>query len=76
MMPPEQLALLPDKKLVKYYQDDNDKKPLFLGHYWLTGKPLPKHITCVDYSAASTNGKLVAYRWSEESLLSGDNFIY
>ena len=32
--------------------------------------------TCVDYSVAHNNGKLVAYRWDGEEVLSPDKFIY
>lgn len=45
-------------------------KPLFIGHYWLTGNPglLSDKVACVDYSIAK-GGKLVAYRWDGESVL-------
>src|SRR5680860_266550 len=38
--------------------------PVFLGHYWLEGRPAPlaSNIACVDYSVAKPGGKLVAYR--------------
>lgn len=61
------------------------KKPLFLGHYWLTDDPslLSKHIACLDYSIASQNtnstqerGKLCAYRWQGETELSAQQFIW
>ena len=42
-------------------------KPVFVGHYWLTGTPerLSNKVACVDYSVAK-GGKLVAYRWDGE----------
>ncbi len=45
-------------------------KPIFVGHYWLTGTPalLSAKVACVDYSVAK-GGKLVAYRWDSEPLL-------
>ncbi|MEP1425864.1 MAG: metallophosphoesterase [Tateyamaria sp.] len=39
-----------------------DEKPVFFGHYWMTGKPRIEapHALCLDYSAGK-NGPLVAY---------------
>lgn len=41
-----------------------DAKPIFFGHYWLQGKPVParSNICCLDYSAVKY-GRLVAYRY-------------
>lgn len=52
-----------------------DALPVFLGHYWLTvvPRPLAANVACVDYSVAE-GGKLVAYRWDGESVLSTDKF--
>jgi len=49
--------------------------PVFVGHYWLTGTPTPlaANVACTDYSVAK-GGKLVAYRWDGESVLSADKF--
>ncbi len=51
-------------------------RPLFIGHYWMTGVPtlLSPRIACVDYSAGK-GGPMVAYRWSGETDLSQDNFV-
>ena len=51
-------------------------KPVFFGHYWLTGQPdvLTPHSACVDYSAGK-GGALVAYRWNGEPTLSAANFV-
>ena len=51
-------------------------KPLFFGHYWMTGMPevLSDTVACVDYSAGK-NGKLVAYRWDGESVLDNAKFV-
>ena len=56
----------------------HDEKPVFLGHYWFTGrpKPLAPNIACVDYSVAKSGGKLVAYRWNGERVLVADNFVW
>lgn len=54
----------------------DNKKPVFFGHYWMTGHPALQSstIACVDYSAAN-NGPLVAYRWSGEAALDAANFV-
>ena len=51
-------------------------KPIFFGHYWLTGTPevLSSGAVCVDYSAGE-GGPLVAYRWDGESNLVRKNFV-
>lgn len=53
----------------------NDK-PIFFGHYWLTGTPdiLSPDATCLDYSAGK-GGPLVAYRWDGESRLKQKNLV-
>lgn len=53
-----------------------DDKPIFFGHYWLTGTPQvqsPK-VACVDYSAGK-DGPLVAYRWDGEPTLETSHFV-
>lgn len=53
------LSINEHKKMVHY---STHEKLLFVGHYWLEGKPKPvaDNIVCLDYSAVS-NGQLVAY---------------
>lgn len=58
-------------------------KPLFLGHYWLTGhpEPLTKHIACLDYSIAGDKmldqqRKLCAYRWQGEYELTAEHYVW
>jgi hypothetical protein len=53
------------------------EKPLFVGHYWCSGIPTPinKNIACVDYSAVN-GGKMTAYRMSQETTLSKQNFVW
>lgn len=43
-----------------------DEKPVFFGHYWLTGAPelQAENALCLDYSAG-IGGPLLAYRWEE-----------
>ena len=53
-------------------------KPVFVGHYWLSGdRPaiLADNVACVDYSVAK-GGFLCAYRWHGEQKLSNDNFVW
>lgn len=53
-----------------------DGSPVFIGHYWMTGRPelqSPK-VACVDYSAAK-DGPLVAYRWDGEHELNSSHFV-
>ena len=52
------------------------EKPVFIGHYWLSGVPavLAKNVVCVDYSVAKPNGKLVAYRLQENTSIDASGF--
>ena len=52
-------------------------KPVFFGHYWMTGAPslLTLNAACVDYSAAN-GGPLVAYRWDGETQLNANHFAW
>ena len=51
--------------------------PVFLGHYWLAGKPKPlaSNVACLDYSVARPGGKLVAYQWNGETNLRESSFV-
>ncbi|APG59025.1 metallophosphoesterase [Christiangramia salexigens] len=79
VLPIEKLpeAPIPEDKLksMNFYRADD--KNVFFGHYWLQGEPsLSKdNICCLDYSVAK-EGKLVAYRLNEESVLENGNLIY
>jgi len=62
--------------LIEYSTED---PPVFIGHYWLDTEPrlLAQNVACLDYSvAAQVGGKLVAYRWNGEQVLTEDNFVY
>ncbi|WP_170143315.1 metallophosphoesterase [Orbus hercynius] len=80
------LCMIPDAECIKGLEQKidinlelyQDKKPVFFGHYWFSGKPaiLTPKMVCVDYSAALDSGKLVAYRYQGESQLINQHFIY
>jgi hypothetical protein len=67
---------LPDTAVPRHgLVERHEAKPVFFGHYWMTGAPASLSPTraCVDYSAAR-KGPLVAYRWDGEPVLDGRNF--
>jgi len=51
-------------------------KPVFFGHYWLTGEPKIQklNVCCLDYSIAK-GGMLAAYSWRESPELSQVHFM-
>lgn len=54
-------------------------KPVFVGHYWLTGmpEPLSPQVVCTDYSAAVDSGYLTCYQFDTEQPLplNPSNFV-
>ncbi|MGF6872178.1 metallophosphoesterase [Paraburkholderia sp. MM5477-R1] len=77
LVSPESEPQLPDTDIpedarIGYAGD----KPVFVGHYWMTGEPeiLSSTVACVDYSAGK-GGPLVAYRWSGEQELTSSQFV-
>ena len=74
---PDSIRLkLPDIKLESDARSPYDNvKPVFFGHYWMTGIPKLQSPTaaCVDYSSAK-DGSLVAYRWDAGTELDDRNF--
>ncbi len=70
-------VLIEDADLASIETYPSDAVPVFVGHYWLTGVPIPlaPNVACTDYSVAK-GGKLVAYRWDGESVLSAANFYW
>ena len=52
--------------------------PVCIGHYWIPAtdepKPLAPNVACVDYSVAR-GGRLMAYRWSGEKVLTKEHFV-
>jgi len=79
-VPPTAVAELPDERIPPDQLPGYDgRKPLFLGHYWLTDavpEPMTEHIACLDYSVTLAQGKLVAYRWEGESVLRPEGFVW
>lgn len=85
-VPPDVLEKIPHDPIPTdlmpgYYPD----KLLFVGHYWRTGTPAPlsDNIACLDYSIAAKNqsgpqdkGKLCAYCWNGEDVLTQDGFVW
>ena len=69
----ERLPRLPIERDIRTLYDNT--KPVFFGHYWMTGQPMAqtRTIACVDYSAGN-GGPLVAYRWDGEDQLDNSNF--
>lgn len=63
-------SLLPDAKIPGDAMPGYDnQKPLFIGHYWMKGKPCLQSTTiaCVDWSVAD-NGEMVGYRLTDSTL--------
>ena len=60
---------------IKFY--GQDERPVFFGHYWLTGTPhlLRKNVCCLDFSVAK-HGYLTAYRFDGEKELSNEKFVF
>jgi diadenosine tetraphosphatase ApaH/serine/threonine PP2A family protein phosphatase len=77
MLSPSERAALPDLPIPEHARVDRATKPVFFGHYWLTGVPSlqSSRAACVDYSAG-IGGALVAYRFDGEPDLSTEHFIW
>ena len=77
--PPSLIEQLPPDRieLKEFPGVDADPRPIIFGHYWMDA-PLsvlgPLH-ACVDASVAR-GGKLAAYRFSGEPVLTSDHFVY
>ena len=55
-----------------------DARPVFVGHYWLSGpRPtlLRHNVACLDWSVAK-GGFLCAYRWDGEPVLDEKHFVW
>jgi len=79
MGPDEFVTHIPDdpmegNHLIEY---SHTSTPVFLGHYWLEGPPIPlaDNIACLDYSVAKPGGILVAYRWDGEQTLDSSKYV-
>lgn len=64
-----------EKEKLLYYPET--EKPLFFGHYWMSGVPsiIRSNIACLDYSAVKY-GRLVAYRMDNEKQLNNGKFTW
>lgn len=76
---PSDLAQIPQGAMVDHVDFIlQTTKPVFVGHYWMTGtpKPLSPQVVCTDYSVAG-KGFLTAYQFDSEQPfpLSQDNFV-
>lgn len=72
---PEEPVAMDDSRPSVYYQ--RSEKPVFFGHYWLKGDPMlyKGNVCCLDYSVAK-KGKLVAYRFDDETVLDDQKFVW
>jgi len=54
-----------------------DPVPVFFGHYWFQGAPVPaaSHAVCIDYSAVRDGCPLAAYRWDGDGPLEAADFL-
>jgi hypothetical protein len=78
VMPHVEAQALPDLPIPPHARiQDIGSKPIFFGHYWLTGTPSleTSHAVCLDYSAGK-GGPLVAYRFNSESELCPDHLVW
>ncbi|WP_019935794.1 metallophosphoesterase [Oceanimonas smirnovii] len=80
MVPSDAIPQIPDTPVPTDMLPGYDgHKPVFVGHYWLTGEPTPlnEHIACLDFSiAAKSDGKLCAYRWDGQPRLTAKQFCW
>ena len=69
-----ELSSAEQARLVHYGEN---QKPVFIGHYWLSGEPhvLRPNVACLDFSAVKY-GKLVAYRFDGEKQLNDSKFCW
>lgn len=69
-------SISPDDRVEMAFYD-TDQPPLFIGHYWLKGKPQPiaPNLVCLDYSAVKY-GRLAAYRMDGEAHLAAHKFVW
>ena len=69
-------AIINAGSLTETFNVHAEDKPVFIGHYWLTGTPklLAENIACLDYSVPQS-GHQVAYSYRGEGKLTAKNFI-
>ena len=69
---------LPEEVVQAAVPYPQNAKPVFVGHYWLSGRQpelLRHNIACVDWSVAK-GGFLCAYRWDGERELNAGKFVW
>lgn len=74
IVPDDMVSGLPDEVLpIGLELTDTGDKPIFCGHYWLTGTPYltSERVAVLDFSVAR-HGVLCSYRWDGEPTLSAD----
>lgn len=76
-VPKTDLLHLPCTPIGKVDFKINTYKPIFIGHYWLTGTPTPlsDQVVCVDYSAGG-DGVLVAFCFDSDKSIDEGVFVY
>jgi diadenosine tetraphosphatase ApaH/serine/threonine PP2A family protein phosphatase len=77
MLSSDEASALPNVPIPAHARIPLDARPVFFGHYWLTGEialQSPRH-ACVDYSAGK-GGPLVAYRYDGENVLAREKFVW
>lgn len=77
---PLESRLLTEEEKYRLIHYSHDALPVFFGHYWLQGSPVPlrHNIGCLDYSAVKY-GRLVAYRFERENIgkpLDKEHFVW
>ena len=78
MLPESERSHFPVDPIPEHVRLGHDGgKPVFVGHYWLKGKPslLATKVACLDYSVAK-GGQLVAYRYEGETDLVSERFFW
>jgi len=80
MVPASEIAKIPHTPVESDVLPGYDgEKPVFVGHYWMSGtpEPLSEHVVCLDYSIAGEGkGKLCAYQVNGEVKLDADSFVW
>lgn len=80
MVPASEIGKIPHTPVESdVLPDYGGDKPVFVGHYWMSGtpEPLSEHVACLDFSVAGDKqGKLCAYRFNGEKKLNADSLIW
>lgn len=70
--------VVPQLRSMNYYGEK--ERPVFFGHYWLTGLPrlIRDNVCCLDFSVAGCrgDGRLAAYRFDGEQTLNANKFVW